>query len=58
MPEESSFFLVDGDFHQPSKGKMSLTLIVTIPLIVVFVLASAIVCICLWRRKKAKKQGN
>jgi len=35
-----------------------LTLIVTIPLIVVFVLASAIVCICLWRRKKAKKQGN
>ncbi|XP_062152990.1 G-type lectin S-receptor-like serine/threonine-protein kinase At4g03230 isoform X4 [Alnus glutinosa] len=48
----------DGDFPQTSKGKMSLTLIVTIPLIVVFVLASAIVCICLWRRKKAKKQEN
>jgi len=41
-----------------SKGKMSLTLIVLIPLILVFVLASAIVCIYLWRRKIAKRQGN
>jgi cell division protein FtsL len=35
-----------------------LTLIVLIPLILVFVLASAIVCIYFWRRKMAKRQGN
>jgi hypothetical protein len=29
-----------------------------ISLIVVFVLTSAIVCIYLWRRKIAKRQGN
>jgi flagellar basal body-associated protein FliL len=45
--------LVEGDYPQPSKenskGKMSLTLIVMIPLIVVFLLASAIFCIYMWR---------
>jgi flagellar basal body-associated protein FliL len=55
--------LVEGAYLQPSeehfsKGKMSLTLIVLIPVIAVFVLASAIVCIYLWRRKIAKRQGN
>jgi cell division protein FtsL len=33
-------------------------LIVLIPLILVFVLASAIVCIYFWRRKMAKRQGK
>ncbi|XP_059450462.1 G-type lectin S-receptor-like serine/threonine-protein kinase At4g03230 [Corylus avellana] len=37
---------------------MQLTLIVMIPLIVVFLLTSAIVCIYLWRRKMAKTQEN
>jgi flagellar basal body-associated protein FliL len=54
--------VVEGDYPRPlgehSKGKTSSTLIVLIPLIVVFVLASAIVCIYLWRRKIAKRQGN
>jgi hypothetical protein len=46
-------------FVEPSKGKMSLTLIVIIPLtVLVFVLASTIVCIYLWRRKMARRQGN
>jgi flagellar basal body-associated protein FliL len=53
--------LAEGDYPQPSeehsKGKM-LTLIVMIPLIVVFLLASAIFCIYMWRRKMAKRQGN
>jgi flagellar basal body-associated protein FliL len=54
--------VVEGDYPRPlgehSKGKTSSTLIVLIPLIVVFVLASAIVCIYFWRRKMAKRQGN
>jgi flagellar basal body-associated protein FliL len=54
--------LVEGDYPQPSeehsKGKMSLTLIVMIPLIVVFLLSSAIFCLYMWRRKMAKRQGN
>jgi flagellar basal body-associated protein FliL len=56
--------LVTGDPPQTSKehseGKMStLTLIVLISLIELFVLSSAtIVCIYLWRRKIARRQGN
>jgi hypothetical protein len=55
--------IVEGHVPHPSeeyysKGKMPLTLIVLIPLILVFVLASAIVCIYFWRRKMAKRQGK
>ncbi|XP_059450902.1 G-type lectin S-receptor-like serine/threonine-protein kinase At4g03230 [Corylus avellana] len=54
--------LVEVDFPRPSKeyskGKKSLTLIVMIPLIAVFLLASSIVCIYLWRRNMVKRQEN